>query len=239
MHVRQKGVMTLAVYDPDKDGLIALAQLVAAVCSETEADGKITTHKGDASAHHAKYTNTEAVTAMGTKVKTNPLHHDYPPEDPAAATKGLRSLGSGALQAAAGNHAHTLVEDVTGDAPTSWNPTVVKAVFAGQDKDIDGATKTLAFAAGSRAVGVGGIAGESSAANAIKLRLYMGGVQVAESAFYSTSPLAYWLVATRALSGSQITYIALHNYHGSDQNLTVAPVGGDCGGGVGVGSVKT
>ncbi len=31
------GDMTKAVYDPDLDGLIALAQLVAAVCSETEA----------------------------------------------------------------------------------------------------------------------------------------------------------------------------------------------------------
>ncbi|GAI70677.1 unnamed protein product [marine sediment metagenome] len=35
------GDMTKAVYDPDLDGLIALAQLVAAVCSETEADNKI------------------------------------------------------------------------------------------------------------------------------------------------------------------------------------------------------
>ena len=34
----------------------SLADLVAAVCSETEADGKITTHKGDASAHHIKTT---------------------------------------------------------------------------------------------------------------------------------------------------------------------------------------
>ena len=39
------GVMPLHIYDPDKDGLIALAQLVAAVCSETEADGKISTHE--------------------------------------------------------------------------------------------------------------------------------------------------------------------------------------------------
>lgn len=31
------GNMTKKVYDPDKDGLIALAQLVSAVCSETEA----------------------------------------------------------------------------------------------------------------------------------------------------------------------------------------------------------
>ena len=33
--------MMKAVYDPDKDGLIAIAQLASAVCSETEADNKI------------------------------------------------------------------------------------------------------------------------------------------------------------------------------------------------------
>lgn len=45
------GDMTKAVYDPDLDGLIALAQLVAAVCSETEADNKITSHAGDVDPH--------------------------------------------------------------------------------------------------------------------------------------------------------------------------------------------
>jgi len=42
----------------------------------TDTDGKITSHKGDASAHHAKYTDGEAVTAMGVKGTSNPLHHD-------------------------------------------------------------------------------------------------------------------------------------------------------------------
>ncbi len=46
------GDMTKAVYDPDLDGLIALAQLVAAVCSEIEAAGLITAHAGVATAHH-------------------------------------------------------------------------------------------------------------------------------------------------------------------------------------------
>ncbi len=35
------GDMTKAVYDPNKDGQIALAQLVAAVCSESEADTRV------------------------------------------------------------------------------------------------------------------------------------------------------------------------------------------------------
>lgn len=75
MHVRQKGVMTQAVYDPDKDGLIALAQLVAAVASDAElttheglatvhqnAPALITTHAGVAAAHHAKTTSFADIT---------------------------------------------------------------------------------------------------------------------------------------------------------------------------------
>lgn len=41
MHIKQAGAMKIAVYDPDKDGQLALAQLVAAVCSETEATALI------------------------------------------------------------------------------------------------------------------------------------------------------------------------------------------------------
>lgn len=40
-----------------------LAVLDTAVCSEAEADSKITTHKGDASAHHTKTTNASQLTA--------------------------------------------------------------------------------------------------------------------------------------------------------------------------------
>lgn len=40
-----------------------LAVLDTAVCSETEADSKITTHKNDASAHHTKTTNASELTA--------------------------------------------------------------------------------------------------------------------------------------------------------------------------------
>lgn len=70
------GDMEKATYDPDDDGVIALAQLDPDVCSESEADGKITTHAGDASAHHARYTDGEAVSAMGVKGNANPLNHD-------------------------------------------------------------------------------------------------------------------------------------------------------------------
>ncbi|MBA7628712.1 hypothetical protein ES703_36207 [subsurface metagenome] len=39
--VSTAGDMLKATYDPDMDGIIALAQLLDAVCSETEADNKI------------------------------------------------------------------------------------------------------------------------------------------------------------------------------------------------------
>ena len=40
------------------------------------APGLIETHRLVPGAHHAKYTNAEAVTAMGAKADVNPLHHD-------------------------------------------------------------------------------------------------------------------------------------------------------------------
>ena len=40
-----------------------LSVLDSAVCSETEADSKIATHKSNASAHHAKTTNTSEITS--------------------------------------------------------------------------------------------------------------------------------------------------------------------------------
>ncbi|NQT84516.1 hypothetical protein HQ563_15950 [bacterium] len=41
-----------------------------------EIDADIVAHSTVADAHHAKYTNSEAVAAMGTKSDTNPLNHD-------------------------------------------------------------------------------------------------------------------------------------------------------------------
>lgn len=60
------GDMTKAVYDPDKDGKIALAQLVAAVCSETEADTKVA---AEATARNA---------AIATHAELPTVHQDAP-----------------------------------------------------------------------------------------------------------------------------------------------------------------
>lgn len=48
------GDMAKSTYDPDKDGKVALAQLVDAVCSETELADAITTHAELPNVHHTK-----------------------------------------------------------------------------------------------------------------------------------------------------------------------------------------
>jgi hypothetical protein len=53
------GDMYKSTYDPNEDGVIALAQLDSGVCSESEADSKISTHAGNASVHHAKTADDE------------------------------------------------------------------------------------------------------------------------------------------------------------------------------------
>lgn len=55
--------------------------------------GEIATHAGDASAHHTRYTDGEAVTAMGAKDDANPLHHDrLTPTDVALALATPRGI---------------------------------------------------------------------------------------------------------------------------------------------------
>ncbi len=85
-------------------------------------------------------------------------------------------------------------------------------VAAGAELDL--ATTTNTFASNSLCVGAGFAYCACNDSNQIKLRLYMGGVQVAESSFlavaFTTYPIA--LVATKALSGSKIVKISAHNY---------------------------
>lgn len=201
------GNMKKSLYDPDKDGLIALAQLVSAVCSETEAVAKVTFENLDA--------------------------------------KG--DVGTGAAQVAAGDHTHTLSDDVTGDAKTTITGTASAPFFradvdVGAGADYDLASKILSFATVSRAVAVGIMAGLGKGADYFKLRLYMGGVQAAESAFIPTDWDIYSLVGIRALSGSQECKLAVHNYSGASETLRISPVATSSGSPVaafiGIGSIK-
>lgn len=142
-------------------------------------------------------------------------------KDGAAGTASMRTLGSGAQQAAPGNHTHTLAEDVIGSEESAlvtllsdYGYMQVFAVVAGGDYDL--VAKTLVFAATSRAVAVASIYTVANQLNGIKLRLYMGGVQVAETGFLplNTPYENYILVGTRALSGSQECKLGFHNYSG-------------------------
>lgn len=184
--------MTRTVYDPDEDGLIALAQLVAAVCSETEADAK--------------------VAAI--------------PSDPIPATPGLRTLGAGAQQSAAGDHAHTLSEDIKNTAHTAltgsasgtryWHST---DITTGADQDY--ATLNQIYAASSIAVGVAAAYFNCLYDNRCKMQLIMGGVMVGESGYITDIDTfkMYRVIATRALSGSQDCICRVHNYHGETENI--------------------
>ena len=54
MPIRPIEIMEKHTYDPNKDGLIAVAQLETEMATEGEVDTKVSVHKSDASAHHAK-----------------------------------------------------------------------------------------------------------------------------------------------------------------------------------------
>lgn len=155
-------------------------------------------------------------------------------------TEGSISLDFAEKVAAGG----ALAEDIVGEAKSALAVNTASAGFqhrqitvtAGADLDV--ATKTLLFDANSMAVAVGSV-GWSVGAGTCKLRLYMGGVQVAESGFLASGDLVN-VVATRALSGNQVCKIALHNYDGSDDvwyTFSTA-TGGDVFAIIGVGSIK-
>lgn len=59
--------------------------------TDAEVDAIVLTHKNIAGAHHAKYLDSEAVTAMGAKGDTNPLHHDK------QTGRGFRAIKTSAL----------------------------------------------------------------------------------------------------------------------------------------------
>lgn len=145
-----------------------------------------------------------------------------------------------------GTYEATLVEDVIGTTPsgvTSDSNAGVShktaTIPAGTDEDM--ASNTQSFAALSRAVAVGWMTFLNVYTSSIKVRLYMGGVQVAESAFATNFSMRI-VIGTRALSGSTICKIAAHNYDGSSRRSGASGVGlsgTPLASGIGVGSIRT
>lgn len=149
-----------------------------------------------------------------------------------------------------GTFVNTLAEDIVGSSgpidtsDTTTAASVLQPSIAGSG-DYACATKTQSYDASSLAVAVGFVNAVATTVSTLKLRLYMDGVQVAESSYFAASATAETiiLVATRALSGSKICKIDIHNYSGTVKTVTI-PSAQDSNGqalatGIGIGSVKT
>jgi hypothetical protein len=189
-------------------------------------------------------------TPLGHHLTHEPGGADAMAIDAVAGTGSLRTLaGTGvALSAAHSDHTHTLLDDISGlnapstvAIPSGTYYRTSNATLSGSD-NLFPMSVTPIFAAGSRAVGVAIVHGVPSANNALKLRLYMGGVLVAESAFLTTVRDNFIVVVGfAALSGAQTITANIHNYAGSTVNFyTCSNVSNTCLGGwaVGVGSIK-
>lgn len=62
----------------DGSGLIPDSQIPAAIARDSEVSSAISSHTAIAAAHHSRYQDSEAVSAMGANSDGNPLNHDKP-----------------------------------------------------------------------------------------------------------------------------------------------------------------
>lgn len=142
--------------------------------------------------------------------------------------------------------AGVLAEDTTGSdgyGRTASGSGQARHTGAVVDSDADEviATTTPTFDASSIAVAVGHINTFSSRATAAKGQVLMGGVQVAESAFYDDGITDnHVLIGFRALSGAQTCLFQVHNYHALATTLYMCTyqAGQVVSGAIGVGSIK-
>jgi len=211
-------------------------------------DSKITTHKGDASAHHAKTTDAGEIISGTFDLARIPTMDDahipdlntlsgYPPSDPAAATPGLRTLGTGAQQAATGNHTHTLVHDTEGSdvstddfSGTNRHYRERQYLAAGDEFTFMQVSLTAATATVIYAVWAGYAMG--GVADAIKGRLCIDGVQIAETSYFATEGYSKLLIGHKSVSsGNRIVAMKVKNYSGGSEYAFV-------GGGLGAGCAK-
>lgn len=141
----------------------------------------------------------------------------------------------------------TLIDDILGEAPTAFNTTATSGgMFTqvlGGGADLTLATKTQDYAAGSRACSVAFICGETQTANTFKLRHYMAGVMVEESAYMAEAVCVMYILSyIKAMEGSQTCELTVHNYFGSDKSIKMASgfgMGEDAACGIAIGSIKT
>jgi len=148
--------------------------------------------------------------------------------DAAVATGSLRTLGTGAQQAAPGNHTHTLATDLDDNAIRAYagdlSPTrsISKVgVNHGDTADLTSITKTYASLSRCVAMGFSWCYIQMSFTT-LKLRLIMDGVQVAESGFLKYEGQEYIVQGQKALSGSKTCILRIANVHASqDDTLNI------------------
>ena len=145
----------------------------------------------------------------------------------------------------AGAAACTLVEDVVASQPSTILTDATESAYyyaaaIPKGGELDLASTTPTFADGSRAAGVAFWCGYLQRPDEGKLRLYMGGVLVAESGLLGSSDSAV-VTGTRALVGAQECKATLYNsnaeftlFYRSYNRATGSPIAV----GVGVGSIK-
>ena len=80
----------------------------------------LTTHSDDSSAHHSRYTNGEAISAMGAQSDGNPLRHEkYTDSSAVAAIKGADGAGSGLdADLLDGQHASDIIDAAADEVRT-------------------------------------------------------------------------------------------------------------------------
>lgn len=138
-----------------------------------------------------------------------------------------------------------LAEDVEGDNVNSNTMTLSGGYYRSDNIEVGGdltlATKTLTFASNSLTFAAGFASCTDQYGTALKLRLFMGGVQMQESAYLSgAASLNYVLRDFKALSGSQTCYLSAHNYYTSARGIYFYgwTANSECPAGIAVGSVK-
>ncbi|MBU0791545.1 MAG: hypothetical protein KKC55_13825 [Gammaproteobacteria bacterium] len=133
-------------------------------------------------------------------------------------------VGSAATEVAEGDHTHTISEDFASAVgctltAAGGSDNYFKSIAVAAADDYDVATTTQTFAADTLAGAMAWVHGDASIASQMKLRLIMGGTQVAESGYMPYGDATNLAIAgTWALSGEWDIIARLHNYHVSTAN---------------------
>jgi hypothetical protein len=161
--------------------------------------------------------------AQAHKATHEPGGGDAMAVDAAAATGSLRTLGTGALQAAAGTHTHTLATDANGAATgavlTGSSGTYYRAGSAiAAETYVTIASFTLACAATAHAYAAGCLCASASVAGTISIELYIANVFIASSLTLNTTATIIYVGGFKAASGN--TLITLKAYNADSSSRT-------------------